>query len=91
MFHAWDQPALFQTGWFVESLLTQTLIIHIIRTAKVPFLESRASGAVIATSLVIAAVGIVLPFTPIGATLGFVPLPTAYWLPSAPSCSATRP
>ena len=81
VFHAWDKPALFQTGWFVESLLTQTLIIHIIRTAKVPFLESRASGSVIATSLVIAAVGIVLPFTPIGTTLGFVPLPAGYWLP----------
>jgi hypothetical protein len=50
MFQTWDKPALFQTGWFVESLLTQTLIIHIIRTAKVPFLESRASAAVIATS-----------------------------------------
>ena len=42
-FNAWNNPALFQTGWFVESLLTQTLIIHIIRTAKIPFLESRAS------------------------------------------------
>ena len=42
-FHAWTNAALFQTGWFVESLLTQTLIIHIIRTAKIPFLESRAS------------------------------------------------
>ena len=81
VFHAWDKPALFQTGWFVESLLTQTLIIHIIRTAKVPFLESRASGAVMATSLIIAAIGIILPFTLIGATLGFVPLPAAYWLP----------
>jgi Mg2+-importing ATPase len=63
----------------VESLLTQTLIIHIIRTAKVPFLESRASSAVIATSLIIAAVGIVLPFTWLGGTLDFVPLPPTYW------------
>jgi Mg2+-importing ATPase len=81
VFHAWDKPALFQTGWFVESLLTQTLIIHIIRTAKVPFLESRASGAVIATSLTIAAAGIILPFTWLGGTLGFVPLPLTYWFP----------
>ncbi len=81
VFHAWDKPALFQTGWFVESLLTQTLIIHIIRTAKVPFLESRASGAVIATSLVIAVIGVILPFSWLGTTLGFVPLPAAYWLP----------
>ena len=79
VFQAWDKPALFQTGWFVESLLTQTLIIHIIRTAKVPFLESRASGALIATSLIIAAVGIILPFTWLGGTLGFVPLPPTYW------------
>ena len=80
VFQAWDKPALFQTGWFVESLLTQTLIIHIIRTAKVPFLESRASAAVIATSLIIAAVGIILPFTRLGGTLGFVPLPSTYWI-----------
>ncbi len=80
VFHAWDKPALFQTGWFVESLLTQTLIIHIIRTAKIPFLESRASAPVIAASLVIGAVGIALPFTPVGATLGFVPLPPSYWI-----------
>ncbi len=81
VFHAWDNPALFQTGWFVESLLTQTLIIHIIRTAKVSFLESRASAAVIATSLIIATVGIILPFTWLGDSLGFVPLPSAYWVP----------
>jgi len=80
VFNAWDKPALFQTGWFVESLLTQTLIIHIIRTAKVPFLESRASAAVIATSLVIAAVGVVLPYTWLGGSLGFVPLPQIYWI-----------
>jgi Mg2+-importing ATPase len=80
IFHAWDKPALFQTGWFVESLLTQTLIIHIIRTAKVPFFESRASVPVIATSLIIAAVGIALPFSWFGGALGFVPLPPAYWL-----------
>ena len=79
VFQAWDKPALFQTGWFVESLLTQTLIIHIIRTAKVPFLESRASAAVIATTLIIAAIGTILPFTWLGGTLGFVPLPPTYW------------
>jgi Mg2+-importing ATPase len=71
---------LFQTGWFVESLLTQTLIIHIIRTAKVPFVESRASAALIATSCIIAAVGVAIPFTSLGAFLGFVPLPASYWM-----------
>jgi P-type Mg2+ transporter len=80
VFKAWDKPALFQTGWFVESLLTQTLIIHIIRTAKVSFLESRASGALITTSLIIAAVGIAIPFTWLGTFLGFIPLPPTYWI-----------
>jgi Mg2+-importing ATPase len=79
VFGAWDNPSLFQTGWFVESLLTQTLIIHIIRTSKVPFLQSRASAALIATSLVIAAVGISIPYTWLGTFLGFIPLPPAYW------------
>jgi Mg2+-importing ATPase len=80
VFNAWNNPALFQTGWFVESLLTQTLIIHIIRTAKIPFLESRASTALITTTIIIAAIGIALPFTWLGGFLGFVPLPPAYWI-----------
>src|SRR6185437_12447244 len=71
--------ALFQTGWFVESLLTQTLVIHIIRTARVPFVESRASAALMATTAFICAAGIALPFTPVGPALGFTPLPAAYW------------
>jgi Mg2+-importing ATPase len=79
-FNAWDRPSLFQTGWFVESLLSQTLIIHIIRTAKVPFLESRASAALIATSLIIAATGVAIPFTWVGTFLGFTPLPPTYWI-----------
>ncbi|KHK58269.1 magnesium ABC transporter ATPase [Ralstonia sp. A12] len=79
VFHAWGNPQLFQSGWFVESLLTQTLIIHIIRTAKVPFIESRASTALIATSVAIACVGVAMPLTPLGTLFGFVPLPVAYW------------
>jgi len=79
MFNCWTNPTLFQTGWFVESLLTQTLIIHIIRTAKIPFLQSRASPALIATSVIICAIGIALPFTPIGDALKFMPLPPLYW------------
>ena len=59
--------------------MTQTLIIHIIRTAKIPFIESRASPALIATSLVICIVGITLPFTWCGSSLGFVPPPALYW------------
>jgi Mg2+-importing ATPase len=80
VFKAWTNPALFQTGWFVESLLTQTLIIHIIRTAKIPLLESRASTALITTTIVIAAIGIALPFSWLASFLGFVPLPPAYWI-----------
>src|SRR5450755_2568865 len=79
VFNTWTNPSLFQTGWFVESLLTQTLIIHIIRTAKIPFVQSRASAALIATSLIVAAIGIMLPYTALGGTLGFVPLPWTYW------------
>jgi magnesium-transporting ATPase (P-type) len=79
VFDCWNNPPLFQTGWFVESLLTQTLIIHIIRTAKLPFIESRASPALITTTIVICAVGIALPFSGAGAALGFTPLPWSYW------------
>ena len=71
--------ALFQTGWFVESLLTQTLIIHVIRTNKIPFLQSRASWPLILTSGTIMLVGAWLPVSPIGMWLGFVPLPGLYW------------
>ena len=79
VFDAWNNPALFQTGWFVESLFTQTLIIHVIRTARIPFIQSRASPALIATTIIICAVGIALPFTWAGSALGFVPLPWLYW------------
>ncbi len=71
--------ALFQTGWFVESLLTQTLIIHVIRTNKFPFIQSRASWQLIFTSVVIMIIGAWLPFSPIAAGLGMVPLPGLYW------------
>ncbi|MGJ0393528.1 MAG: magnesium-translocating P-type ATPase [Methylocystis sp.] len=79
VFNAWDNASLFQTGWFVESLLTQTLIIHIIRTARVPFIESRASNALIITTIIICAIGVTLPFTWAGSVLGFTPLPVSYW------------
>jgi len=79
VFDSWTNPSLFQTGWFVESLLTQTLIIHIIRTTKIPFVESRASAALITTTIIIALVGIALPFTVAGTALGFTPLPALCW------------
>jgi hypothetical protein len=62
-FDAWTNPPLFQTGWFVESLLTQTLIIHIIRTAKIPFLQSRASNSLIVATILVAGAGALLPYS----------------------------
>lgn len=81
VFNCWNpaNESLFQTGWFVESLLTQTLIIHVIRTNKIPWIQSRGSWPLTMTSLVIMAVGIALPFSPIANSLGFVHLPSLYW------------
>jgi Mg2+-importing ATPase len=79
VFDCWHNPALFRTGWFVESLFTQTLIIHVIRTNKLPFIQSRASWPLIFTSVVIVVVGAWLTVSPLANTLGFVPLPPAYW------------
>lgn len=70
---------LFQTGWFVESLLTQTLIIHIIRTNRLPFVQSRASTPLTVTTLAIMAIGVWLPISPLAPALGFVHLPPLYW------------
>jgi P-type Mg2+ transporter len=72
--------SLFRTGWFVESLLTQTLIIHVIRTNKIPFLQSRASWPLTITTVLIIGLGVVLPFSPLAAALGFVALPPLYWV-----------
>jgi Mg2+-importing ATPase len=71
--------SLFQTGWFVESILTQTLIIHIIRTNKIPFLQSRASLPLICTSLIICGIGIWLPESVFAHGLGFTHLPMVFW------------
>jgi Mg2+-importing ATPase len=70
--------AQFHTGWFVESLATQTLVLFVIRTAKNP-LQSRPSGPLIATCLGAVAVGIYLPFSPLASVLGFTPLPAEYF------------
>jgi Mg2+-importing ATPase len=70
---------LFRTGWFVESLATQTLVLFVIRTARNP-LRSRPSPWLTATTLIVVAVGCLLPFTPLGQALGFVPLPAGYFV-----------
>jgi Mg2+-importing ATPase len=79
VFNCWNNAALFQTGWFVESLLTQTLIIHVIRTNKIPFLQSWASWPLTVTTAVIMAFGAWLPFSPVAHWLGFQALPPLYW------------
>jgi Mg2+-importing ATPase len=79
VFNSWNNPSLFHTGWFVESLFTQTLIIHVIRTNKIPFIQSRASKTLVVTSIVIVLVGAWLTISPLASTLGFVPLPALYW------------
>ena len=79
-FDAWHDRALFQTGWFIESLMSQTLIIHILRTAQIPFFQSRASFSLTVMSATICVLGIWLPYSAFAATLGLRPLPSTYWL-----------
>jgi Mg2+-importing ATPase len=71
--------ALFGTAWFVESLMTQTLIVHVIRTNLIPFIQSRASWQLTMTTILIMAIGAWLPFSPLSPYLGFVPLPWQFW------------
>jgi Mg2+-importing ATPase len=78
VFHA--QQPLFTTGWFLESLCTQTLVIHVIRTGKIPFIESRPSKFLILTSILIVTAGIILPFSPLAGVLNFVTPPPLYFL-----------
>lgn len=77
-----ETEALFQSGWFVEGLLSQTLIVHMIRTRRVPFVQSSASWPVMLMTFAIMLVGICIPFTPFGSSIGLVPLPWTYfpWL-----------
>jgi Mg2+-importing ATPase len=81
VFDCWnpERASLFQSGWFVESLLTQTLIIHIIRTNRIPFLQSRASWPLLVMTAIVMMIGIWLPFSPFASALDFTPLPTLYW------------
>lgn len=77
-----ESQSLFQSGWFIEGLLSQTLIVHMIRTRKIPFFQSRASWPVMITTFAIMAIGIIIPFSGFGSSLGLVPLPWNYfpWL-----------
>ncbi|HEY5327065.1 MAG TPA: magnesium-translocating P-type ATPase [Mucilaginibacter sp.] len=77
-----QHQGFFQTGWFIESLLSQTLIIHMIRTRKIPFIQSWATAPVIALTTVIMAIGIFLPFSPLAAAFKLQPMPFMFfpWL-----------
>jgi Mg2+-importing ATPase len=70
----------FQTAWFLESLLTQVLVVHIIRTNKIPFIESRPSAVLAAASILIVLIGVAITLTPVGKIFGFTPLPLNYLL-----------
>ena len=74
-----SRASLFQTGWFVESLITQTLIVHVIRTNKIPFVQSRASWQLTMTTVAIMAIAGWLPYSPLAPALGFTALPRLYW------------
>ena len=74
--------SLFQSGWFIEGLLSQTLIVHMIRTRRIPFLQSVASAPVLGLTIAIIVLGMLIPFSAVGAKIGMVPLPPMYfaWL-----------
>ncbi|SMC49593.1 magnesium-translocating P-type ATPase [Chryseobacterium sp. YR221] len=74
-----EHQSLFQTGWFVEGLLSQTLIVHIIRTKKIPFIQSWATAPVVALTSLIMLIGILIPFTPLAVYLKMQPLPMGYF------------
>jgi Mg2+-importing ATPase len=73
-------PAEFRSGWFIESLATQTLVVFVIRTRRIPFLRSRPSLPMLVTPIACALVGAVLPFTPLAGFLGFAGLPVSFFL-----------
>jgi len=80
--------SIFQSGWFIEGLLSQTLIVHMIRTRKIPFFQSSPSLPLALATLTVMAIGVALPFTPLGSKVGLVPLPLHYfpWLVATLLC-----
>jgi len=79
VFDAWNNAPLFQTAWFVESLLSQTLIVHVLRTGGLPFVHTRPSLPLAMTTLAICVLGLWLPTSPFAEALGFTPLPGGFW------------
>jgi P-type Mg2+ transporter len=80
----------FQTGWFVESLMTQTLIIHVIRTKKIPFIQGRASWPLTVTTAIIMSVGMWLPYSPLAAAFRLHPAATALLATTFPHAALLR-
>ena len=80
VFNAWTNAALFQTAWFIESLCSQTLVVLIIRTRRVPFYKSKPSKYLAIMLLTVISFAIIVPYTPVGAFFGFVPPPPAFFL-----------
>jgi Mg2+-importing ATPase len=74
-----EHQSFFQSGWFVESLLTQTLIVHMIRTKRIPFLQSVAAAPVLGLTTAIIAIGLIIPYTGLGTKIGMMPLPPVYF------------
>ena len=83
-----EMQSLFQSGWFVEGLLSQTLVVHMLRTRKIPFIQSTAALPVLLTTGLVMALGIYVPFSPLGAMVGLQPLPWSYfpWLAATLLC-----
>ncbi|MEZ5691926.1 MAG: magnesium-translocating P-type ATPase [Rickettsiales bacterium] len=74
-----EEQTLFHTGWFVSGLLTQTLIVHMIRTEHIPFIGSRASNSLLISTALIMIAGIIIPYTTMGEAAGMVALPISYF------------
>jgi Mg2+-importing ATPase len=88
-FNTVEKQALFQSGWFIEGLLSQTLIIHMIRTSRIPFFQSTAAPALTLLTLAVMAIGVWIPFSPLAESLQMRPespalqslhLPGSYFL-----------
>lgn len=77
-----ELQSLFQSGWFIEGLLSQTLVVHMLRTQKIPFIQSTAALPVMLMTGLVCVLGIYIPFSPLGAMIGLQPLPWQYfpWL-----------
>ena len=71
--------SVFQTGWFIETIWSQTLVIHLIRTEKIPFIQSKASGTVSLMSVIGLIAATVIPCSPLAGAVGMTPMPGVYW------------